>query len=283
MVSHITEQGYLKFRTIGGWDPIILVGQRVVLQTQKGAIYGVIGRTPIHLLDPQEREKAPKLEQLFIDIGAKDGKAAKKIVEVGDVGVIASEPLKLQGNRLVVRGADDRLGAFVVAEAMRIAAEKKKELKAALFSVATVQEEVGLRGAKTVAFGLDPAVGIAVDVGFATDHPGADPAKTGEAKLGLGPIVAKGANINPKVNELLVSIAKKKRIKIQKEGIPGATGTDANVIQMTRAGVATGLVSIPLRYMHSPVEVLDTSDLEGSANLLAEFALSLKPDMDFTP
>lgn len=283
MISHITEKGFLRFRTIGGWDPLMLVGQRVAIQTAKGAVYGVIGRTPIHLLEPTEREKAPKVKQLFIDIGAKDGKSAKKMVEVGDSGVLMAEPLQLTKNRIAVRGADDRLGAFVVAEALRIVAENKERLKAAVYSVASVQEEVGLRGARTAAFGVEPDVGVAVDVTFATDYPGADPARTGDVKLGGGPSITKGANINPKVFSLLAAAAKKRRLKYQTEGAPGGTGTDANVIQLTRAGVATGLLSVPLRYMHSPIEVFDPSDLTACATLLAEFVLSLKPRMDFTP
>lgn len=283
MVTHITEKGFLKFRTIGGWDPLMLVGQRVAIQARKGVVYGVIGRTPIHLLEPSERDKAPKVRQLFIDIGAKDDKTARRMVEVGDAGVLVAEPLRLTKNRLAVRGADDRLGAFVVAEALRQIAEKRDRLRAAVYSVATVQEEVGLRGARTAAFGIAPDVGVAVDVTFATDYPGADPSRTGDIRLGRGPSITRGANINPKIHAMLVKSAKKRKIKYQTEGAPGGTGTDANVIQLTRAGVATGLVSVPLRYMHSPIEVFDPTDLNDSATLLAEFVLSLKPGMDFTP
>jgi endoglucanase len=175
------------------------------------------------------------------------------------------------------------MGAFVVAETLRLLKPRRKMLKAGVYGVASVQEEVGLRGARTAAFGVNPLVGIAIDVGFATDHPGANPKRHGDYPLGKGPIISRGANINPKVFELLIKAAKKKRIPYQVQGIPGGTGTDANAIQLTRAGVAAGLLSVPVRYMHTPVEVIALKDMENTAKLLAEFILLIDKKTDFIP
>ncbi len=282
MVRHVDENGYLYFGPIGGWDAQILQGQRVWVQGKNGErILGVVGKKPIHLLEPKEREQVPKLHDLWIDIGAKDKDDALKRVDIGAPAVVALGMEDLGNGILVGRGFDDRVGAFVVAEALRLA--KQKKLQAAVYAVATVQEEIGLRGARTSAFGINPDVGIAVDVTFSTDYPGVDKRKIGEIKLGGGPVIARGPNINPRVFDLLVEIARKAKIPYQVEGIPYGTGTDANVIQLTRAGVATGLVSIPNRYMHSPVELVHEKDLENIARLLAAFAARLTPKTDFTP
>jgi endoglucanase len=283
MVTYIDEHGFLFFRGIGGWDPQILPGQRVWIKTRLGRLTGVIGRKPIHLIEEEERKKVVKLEDLWIDIGAKDKKEAEELVSVGDPVVLAYNFEELQNGLAAARGFDDKCGAFVVLEAARLLAEL--DPKAEVYAVATVQEEVGLRGARTSAFGIDPKVGIAVDVGFACDTPGmeTDRKKVGDLKVGKGPIITRGPNINEKVFELLVETAKEKGIPYQLEGYPQATGTDANAIQLTRAGVATGLISVPNRYMHSPCEVVSLADLENAAKLLAYAVERIDDSNDFVP
>ncbi len=269
MVTYIDDKGYLSFATIGGYDPQILPGQRVRVRTQKGTILGVIGRKAVHLLKEEDRKTVVKIEDLWIDIGARDKQEAQSLVEIGVCTVINSGFAELRNDLLVARGFDDRIGAFVVLEALRLLADK--DPKAAVVAVATVQEEVGLRGAQTSTFGLDPAIGIAVDVTHVTDTPGMDDEKKkiGEAAMGKGPVIARGANIHPKLFRMLTNVAAAQQIPYQIEPAPGETGTDANVIQLTRAGVATALVSVPNRYMHSPCEVVNTEDLKRCAALIA--------------
>ncbi len=283
MITYIDENGYLYFRGIGGWDPQVLPGQRVWIKTKSGRISGVIGRKPIHLLRDDARKKVVQMEDLWIDIGAKDKKEAEELVSIGDPVVLAYGFEELRNGLVISRGFDDKSGAFVVLEAARLLAELKP--KAAVYAVATVQEEVGLRGARTSAFGIDPKVGIAADVGFATDTPGMDKEKkqVGELKVGKGPIISRGANINRKLFELLVETAEELKIPYQVEGTPGGTGTDANVIQLTRAGVATALVCIPNRYMHSPCELVSLHDLENAAKLIAHAVAKIEDDTDFLP
>ncbi|MFW5798292.1 MAG: M42 family metallopeptidase [Planctomycetota bacterium] len=282
MVNYIDDQGYLWFSTIGGWDPVVLPGQRVFIHNDGGDVFGVIGKKPIHLMESDERSKGVKVKDLWIDIGAKDKKDAEKVVAVGDHATLDAGYAELLNGIVVCRAFDDRIGAFVVLEALRMLS-KKKGLKAAVYSVSTVQEEVGLRGARTSAFGIDPHVGIAVDVGFASDFPTVDKKLVGECELGGGPLVAKGCNINPVVRRGLEDTAKKKKIPYQLNPSPKATGTDANAIQLTRAGVATGLVSVPNRYMHTPVEAVSLEDVENTIKLLAEYILTLGEKSRFIP
>ena len=281
MVKYIDKEGYIYFSTIGGIDHHVMPGQRLWIKTGKGRVLGIIGRKALHLLGDEEIKKVAKIDELWIDIGAKNEKEAKSIVDIGDSAVPAVGFEVLRGDIVVGRGLDDRAGAFVVSETLRLLAAKK--VKAAVYSVATVQEEVGIRGAQTSAYGIAPDVGIAVDVTFATDFPGANKKKVGDIKIGGGPVIARGPNINPKIFDMLVATAKKEKIPYQVEGIPRRTGTDANVIQLTRAGVATGLVSIPNRYMHTPVEVVSLKDMENIARLLAAFVMKLDKKMDFVP
>lgn len=283
MISYIDENGFLYFRGIGGWDPQVLPGQRVWIKAKQGQVTGVIGRKPIHLLEEEERKKVVKLEDLWIDIGAKDKEEAKSLVSIGDPAVLAYGFEELRNGLAASRGFDDKSGAFVVLEAARMLAQLAPQ--AEVYAVATVQEEVGLRGARTSAFGIDPKVGIAADVGFATDTPAMDKEKkkVGEAKMGGGPIISRGPNFNPKIFELLVETAKEREIPYQLEGAPRGTGTDANVIQLTRAGVATGLVSVPNRYMHSPCELVHLEDLENAYKLLAYTVERIDDRTDFVP
>ena len=281
MVTHITNDGYIHFAAIGGVDAVVAVGQRAHIHGEKGRILGAIGRKAIHLMDADDRKKTPRIEDLWLDIGAKNKKEALKLVEIGDPVTFTAGFELLQNDLAVARGFDDRVGAFVAAETLRLLSRKKP--KVAVYAVSTVQEELGLRGARTSAFGIDPQVGIAIDVGHATDYPGAKKKVVGDVSLGKGPVLHRGANINPVVGKKLIAAAKRRRIPYQLTGEPRATGTDANVIQISRSGVAAGLVSIPNRYMHTPVEVVSLGDLENAAKLLAEFCLSLGERTDFTP
>jgi putative aminopeptidase FrvX len=283
MVTYIDDNGYVYFAPIGGVDPQLLPGKRLWIHTAKGPMVGVVGRKPIHLIDPKEREKVVQMHNLFVDFGAKDKKEAEKLVKIGDPITFAVGLERLQGDRVVSRGFDDKMGSFVVGEVLRRIHGRKERPLCAVHGVSTVQEEIGLRGATTSAYQIQPDVGIAVEVGHASDYPEVDKKRVGEYKLGAGPIVARGANINPLVYELLVKAAKRERIPVQILGAPRATGTDANVIQLSRKGVATGLVSVPLRYMHTPAEVLSLKDLDATCDLLVEFIYLLREGMSFIP
>lgn len=280
-VNYIDEYGFISFVPIGGVDESILDGQRVHVHTQKNIVPGVIGRRAIHLTDQEERGKPLKMHELWVDIGAKDQAAANKLVEIGDPITIDQGVVELHGNNLVARALDDRIGAFVVLEAVRLMAKRK--IDAAVFCVTTVQEEIGLRGATTSAYACEPNVGIAVDVAHATDHPNVDWKRFGYYQLGGGPILHRGANINPIVEKQLANAAKKKDIAVQMNAVPRGTGTDANAMQLSRSGVATGLIGVPNRYMHSPVEMVNLDDVEHCAELLAEWVCGLKPDDSFIP
>jgi endoglucanase len=281
MVTHVDAEGFVYFAAVGGIDAAVLPGARVEIHGEDGPVTGVIGRKPIHLTEPQEREKGVKLKDLWIDVGARDQKDAEKAVAVGDVITVKGGVETLRNDVLLSRGLDDRAGAFVVVEALRVLSKKKP--KVAVFAVATVQEELGLRGAHTSAFSVEPHAGIAVDVGFTSDYPGGEKKMVGTVKLGDGPILHRGANINPVLGELLVSTARKRRIPFQMQAEPKATGTDAHAMQLSRGGVATALVSIPNRYMHTPVELVSLADVENSVKLIVETVLAMRPRMDFVP
>lgn len=281
MANYIDDNGYIFFVPIGGVDPSVLPGTRVVVHTRHGPVQGVIGRKPIHVLKPEERGAKTELREMWVDIGSPSRKETEQVVTVGDAITYRLELVQL-GNGLITSPAfDNKCGAFVVMEALRLCATKK--LKCSLFAVSTVQEEIGLRGARTAGYGVDPSIGIAVDVTHATDYPDIDKRVNGNIKLGAGPVIAVGANINPRLGDLLIKTAKAKRIPYQLEAAPGGTGTDANAMQISRAGVATALVSIPNRYMHTQVEVVSYQDLETAAKLIAETVAAITPDMSFVP
>ena len=282
MVNHIDDKGFISFVTVGGVDTAILGGQRVLIHTAKGEVPGVIGRTAIHLTEPEDRGKALKVHQMWIDIGAKNKKDAEKVVAVGDSITVDAGYLELRDDKVAARAFDDRVGAFVIIEAMRLL-EKKKLNDIAVFCVTTVQEELGLRGAITSSYGCNPHAGIAVDVDHAIDYPTADIKRYGDLKIGDGPIIAKGPNINPVIFRQLTDTAKNKDIPYQVAAEPKATGTDANAMQLSRGGTATGLVSIPNRYMHSPVELISIKDAENAAKLIAEWIGGLKAGVSFIP
>jgi len=281
MVTHVDKEGFVYFDAVGGIDHTLLPGLRVEIHTSAGKVHGVIGKKPIHLMDPKEREQVPKITDLWIDVGARDEEDALKAVAVGDVATVAGDMQILRNDVAVGRGFDDRVGAFVVVEAIRAISRRKPRV--AVFAVSTVQEELGLRGARTSAFAVDPHAGIAVDVGFASDFPTAEKKHLGTVKLGGGPLLHRGANINPVLGEHLMNVARKKRIPFQVSAEPKATGTDANAIQVNRAGAAAALVSVPNRYMHTPVELVSLKDVENTVRLLAEAVLAMPARMDFTP
>jgi endoglucanase len=282
MVTHISEDGYLHIAPVGGIDPGVLPGSQVVVQSERGWIDGVIGKKPIHLMEPEERKASTPIKELWVDIGAKDRKDALKSVEVGDPISYRPNFLELKNNLFSSKGCDNKTGAFVVSEVLKILS-KHKSLKVGVYSVSTVQEEVGLRGAMTSTFQIQPDVGIAVDVGFAADTPSIDKRLVGEASLGKGPILHAGPNINRKLGKMLVETARKKKIDFQFSSEPRATGTDANAMQISGKGCAAALVSIPNRYMHTMVETCSTEDLQGAAKLIAETILALTPRSSFIP
>ncbi|MDW7643629.1 MAG: M42 family metallopeptidase [Desulfuromonadales bacterium] len=267
MVKYIDDNGFLYFGPIGGVDAHLVPGQRVWVHAAAGSIPGVIGKKPIHLIEAKERDTVAKFKNMFIDIGCSDRQEAEALVAVGDPATFAVGLQRLQGDRVTSRAFDDKMGAFIVAQVLK-EVRRRGSSPVDLFGVSTVQEEIGLRGGTTSAYGVNPDVGIAIEVGHSTDYPDVDKKEIGDFRVGKGPILARGANINPVLFELLVQTARDENIPYQVMGAPRATGTDANVIQLSRGGVAAALVSVPLRYMHTPVELLSLSDLENTVRLL---------------
>ena len=280
MVTHVDEKGLLRFTGVGGWDPQVLVGQRVRIQTANGEVMGVIGKKAIHVMEPEERKKVSDIKSLWIDVGAKDGDEAKEMVRVGDVGVVDQDLLELPNGRIASRSLDNRMGAFVVLEALRLLSEEEG-LRAEVVAVASAQEEIGGFGARASAYGLDPDVAIAVDVTHATDTPGVSKNENGDHALGSGPVIERATNLSPIISDGLITTAESEDIAYTIEASGRYTGTDADAIQFTRAGIATGLVSAPNRYMHSPNEMVDLGDLENCARLISLYVKGLGPDTDF--
>jgi endoglucanase len=280
IVTHIDDSGFIWFISVGGWDPVILVGQRVDVITRAGTIGGVVGKKPIHLLGPEDRKKVPELKELHIDIGAKDGDEARGKDAVGDVAVIAAEPVELPNGRFASRAMDNRLGAFVALEAARLVAEAGGA-PGAVCAVANTQEETTFGGSITTSYSLAPDVAIVVDVTHATDAPGIDEKENGRHHLGSGPALVRGSTLSPAVHDLLAETAEAEGIEFTVEATGRATGTDADAVTLSRGGVPTGVVQIPLRYMHSPVELAQLSDIEACARLIAAFAQRLGPDTSF--
>ena len=281
LVSHINDKGYLHVVGTGGWDPQVLVGQRVEVGTREGPLTGVVGRKPIHILEGDERKKAVELKGLHVDIGARDGDEARANVREGDPIVIAAEPIELPNDRLVSRSLDNRLGVYVALEVARRVSEAGGGA-GPVAGVAAVQEEIGAHGARAMAFGLDPDLAVVVDVTHATDAPGVDPGTLGEHGLGSGPTITRGAVVSRPLNELLDEAAQESGIECTTEAAGGATHTDADVIHLSRTGVPTAIVSIPLRYMHSPVELVEMGDVEATIALITAMALRLEADRPIT-
>jgi len=276
IITYVNKDGFLYFDTIGGHDRTVISGRRVIIQTANGTVKGVTGKRAIHLMDESDRKKVPEIHEIWIDIGARSKAEALERVAIGDVATYDHEFELIHGSIGASRAFDNKVGAYIVGETLIRLSRARKPLAAKVVSVATAQEEIGVRGATTSAYAVDPHIAVAVDVGHATDHPDCDNRKYGETKLGAGPIICRGPNINPRVYEMLLRSAKKLGIPYQLEADPRPTGTDARAIQTGRGGVATGLVSIPLRYMHTPSEVVDLEDVERCVRLFVEFAQSLK-------
>ncbi len=280
MITHVDEQGLLRFQGVGGWDPQVLVGQRVLIQTRDGDVRGVIGKKAIHVMEAEERKKVSEIKSLWIDIGAKDGDEAKEKVRVGDVAVVDQDLIELPNYRIASRSLDNRMGAFVVLEALRLLSGEDG-LAAEVAAVASVQEEIGLYGARGAAFGLDPDAAIAVDVTHATDTPGISKNEHGDHSLGSGPAITRATNLSPVVTDGLIDAAESEDIAYTLAADSRSTSTDADAIQFQRKGIATGLVSAPNRYMHSPNEIVALEDLTNCARLIAAYVKGLKKDTDF--
>jgi putative aminopeptidase FrvX len=279
-VSHIDDDGYLRFGEVGGWDPVVLVGQRVRISTRTGPITGVIGRKPIHLLKGADREKAPAIKDLHIDIGAKDGDEARAQVRIGDAGVIDGAPVQMLGDRVASRSLDNRVGCYVAAEAARLVAAAGGA-PGDVVALAVTQEETTFAGARTSAFALEPDLAIVVDVTFATDQPGVDLGPITKHGLGSGAVIARGTALHPRVTDLLADVAEEEELPFTLESLGRMTGTDADAVHSSRTGIPTGIVSVPLRYMHSPVELVSVADIEVASQLIAAFARKLEPGMSF--
>jgi putative aminopeptidase FrvX len=280
IVHHIDDDGFLWFTGVGGWDPVILVGQRVEINSRRGRVPGVVGKKPIHLLKDEERKKAPELKHLHIDIGANDGDDARSRVRVGDVAVIAGDPVELPNNRVISRSMDNRLGCYVALETARLVADAGGA-PGDVAAVAVAQEEISFGGAYTTAYTLRPDIAVVVDVTFATDPPGSDEKETGRHKLGTGPVLQRGSTLDPTVFERLHEAGEAEGIPFTVAASARSTGTDADAFHISRGGIPSAVVSVPLRYMHSPVEMVQLDDIENAAKLIAAFALRLAPDTDF--
>jgi endoglucanase len=283
-VTHIDDQGFLFFDEIGGWDSQVLVGQRVRILARDGDVPGVIGKKAIHLMTPEEREKASKTKDLWVDLGAASRDEVTELgVRIGDPMVLEHGLVRLAGDRIASRAIDNRIGAYVVLEALRLLAEERPV--ASTTAVATVQEEIGYSGggARAGAFALDPDVAIVVDVTFSTDVPDAEKKVLGAHVIGGGPVLSRGSASSNQVFEMLADVAEAEGIPHTLQAAPRSTRTDADGIFLTRAGVPTGLISVPNRYMHSPSELVSIEDLHNAARLIAAFVRRLDPSTDFTP
>lgn len=282
-IVHICDNGFICFRSVGGIDKITLPGTEVEILTEKGKISGVIGKKPIHLVEIKDRDKSIEIKDIWIDIGVSDQKSAEELVSIGDPIAFKTNYTLLRNDRLVSKGMDDKIGAFIAAEVTKSLAEKKLK-NIGIYCVGTVQEELGLRGAQTAAFSIHPNVGIAIDVGFATDTPDINVKQYGVTKLGKGPVLHRNADNNIVLGKLLRATAKKEKIDYQEDaGFRASGGTDTSVIQLTKSGVATALISVPNRYMHTQVEMIDLKDVENAVKLLTLTISSLEIDQNFIP
>jgi putative aminopeptidase FrvX len=282
LVTHVDEHGFVSFLPVGGTRADVLLGQRLELLTRGGSVPGVVGRKWAKRPKHGEKPAAVELDDLHVDIGARTREEALGLLRVGDVAVIAGEPVELAGGRIASRSLDNRLGAYVALEAARSVAHTGGA-PGDVAAVAAVQEEVGdYGGARTTLFALEPQVALAIDVTGATDVPEGDPKLDGEATLGAGPIINRGSTISPKVFELLVAAAEDEGISYAVNVSAGDTHTDMDAAYASRTGVATGLISLAIRYLHTPGEVVSLDDVEAAIRLVAAFAQRLEPELDFT-
>ena len=283
IIHYISEDGLLYFSGIGGHDSVIPVGQRVWIHGSE-KVPGVIGRKAIHLLDDDERKKKPELRDMWIDVGASSRAEVEAVIQLGDVATFQAEFEHLMGDRATARGFDNKMGSFIVAEALRLLKEEGGlDPEVGVYAVATVQEEIGLRGARTSSFSIAAQSGLAVDVNHAIDYPGVSKTRYGTLDIGKGPSVMRGANANPNVFRLIREAATRDGIPYQVDVAPGGTGTDGNAMQISGGGMAVGILGVALRYMHTPCEVLSLTDVENCAKLMAAYCRSVTPTTDFTP
>ncbi|OGV18106.1 MAG: hypothetical protein A2X47_01695 [Lentisphaerae bacterium GWF2_38_69] len=282
-VVHICDNGFIYFRSVGGIDKITIPGTEVEILTEKGKIPGVIGKKPIHLVEAKDREKSMDLKDLWIDIGTETKKESEKMISIGDPIAFKPNYCELKNNRITSKGLDDKIGAFIAAETIRTLAEAKFK-NIAVYCVGTVQEEVGCRGAFPASFSIHPNVGFAIDVGFATDTPDINVKQFGVAKLGKGPILNRNADNNSILGKLLRETSKKTKTPYQEDaGFRASGGTDTAAIQLIKSGVATALISIPNRYMHTQVEMVDLKDVENAIQLLSHTIMAINTKESFIP
>ena len=281
MVTYISDTGFLSVSSLGGVDAAILPGMRVDVHTSSGPFRGVVGRKPIHLIEPDERKNVTPIDSLVIDLGL-SGKKVKKLVKVGDAITLAQGFERFGDNMAVSRAFDDKVGVYIACRVFENLAQSD-EFQSKFVAAITVQEEIGTRGAITSAYSVNPDVALAFDVTHATDYPGIDKTKYGDIRCGKGPVIARGPNINPIVFDRLVKAAEDCGISYQIEAEPSVTGTDARSIQVARDGIPTGLISVPLRYMHTPTETIDLNDVEDTIDLITRFTIDLDEVEDFIP
>ncbi|RYG33305.1 M42 family peptidase [bacterium] len=286
VVHHISDDGMLWFSTVGGHDASIIVGQRVWIHG-KERVAGVIGRKAIHLLTDEERRKRPEIHELWIDIGASTKSEVEAFVSLGDPVTYQWEFQPVLGDRAVARGFDNKMGSFIVAEAIRLLKEEGGlNPGVGVYAVATVQEEIGLRGARTASAWIQAQSGMAVDVNHANDVPGVSKTRYGQLDVGKGPSLMRGANANPNVFRMIKEACDAAEIPYQVDVAPGGTGTDGNAMQLNPSafgGMAVGIVGVPLRYMHTPCELLSLTDVENCARMMAAYCRAVTPETDFTP
>lgn len=280
LVRYIDENGYIYFATIGGFDPSTLAGNRVQIIGKNGPVLGVVGRKPIHLLDPDERKKAPELKNMWIDIGAANKEAAEDVLGVGDAGGRYHPMERLQGNVVTCAALDDRVGSYMMAETFRNLAANRP--KVGVYAASSVQEEIGLRGARVSAYDVDAEIGIALEVTWTSDHPQAPKTELGDIRVGAGPVLFRGANTNPKVFERMVEAARAAGAPYQVDAIAGGTPTDQNAMQLSRSGMATALMSVPTRYLHTASEILSLDDVDAAVAILTRFVQDLDESADFS-
>ena len=287
IIHHISEDGLLYFSGIGGHDSVIPMGQRVWIHgtgEKAGQVAGVIGRKAVHLLEEEERKKKPEIKDMWIDIGATNRAEVEEFIALGDCVTYQYEFEQLLGDRATARGFDNKMGSFIVAEALRILKEEGGlDAGVGVYAVATVQEEIGLRGARTSSYWIGAQSGLAVDVNHAIDYPTVSKSRYGALDIGKGPSVMRGANANPIVFKMITEACKAAEIPYQVDVTAGGTGTDGNAMQLNQGGMAVGIVGVPLRYMHTPCELLSLKDIEDCARLMVAYCRSVKPDTDFTP
>jgi putative aminopeptidase FrvX len=282
IVQYIDDDGFVFIGGVGGWDPQILTGQRIRFLGRTGDVIGVVGKKPVHLMKTADRDQAVKLTDLWVDIGAANRAEAEARLAVGDAGVIDSKTVDFPNNRLVSRSIDDRIGAFVALEALRRYAQNPGAAR--VVAAATTQEEIAWHGGGAVVCTncINPRMAIVVDVTFATDHPSLEKKEIGEHKIGGGPVLSRGALISPVVFDLLRSTAEQQGIQFSVHAVGRDTSTNADAIHIAREGVATALVSVPNRYMHSPNELVSLDDVDKTATLIAEACRRVTAETNFT-